>query len=285
MTTFADKQLVESLEACEMAAWRDFYRSASREAASTSGLYLAEREDALVTFASKIDVLALNRVLGLGLWQPASDASLDDLVQLCAEVRAPRYFVQLNPVAKPSDLPERLERRGFRHYNNWMKLFRDATPPPAASTDLTVRRIDEHDAQAFAQVVADCFSWPAATHDWIASLVGRPGWHHYLALDASRPVASGAFFASEGQAWLDFAATLPDCRGRGAQSALLERRIRDAAELGCHRLVVETAEQTSERGAPSFRNTLNFGFRVAYVRPNYMYETKDSGPDFGIRSA
>jgi hypothetical protein len=36
-------------------------------------------------------------------------------------------------------------------------------------------------------------------------------------------------------------------------------------------LVVETAEDTPEKGAPSFRNMLRFGFQVAYVRPNFIY--------------
>ena len=78
-------------------------------------------------------------------------------------------------------------------------------------------------------------------------------------------------FVSGDRAWLDFAATLPEYRGRGAQAALLARRIVDAAQLGCRWLVVETAEETPQRGAPSFRNMLRFGFRQAYVRPNFIY--------------
>jgi hypothetical protein len=52
---------------------------------------------------------------------------------------------------------------------------------------------------------------------------------------------------------------------------LLARRITDAADLGCRRLVVETAEDTPKKDAPSFRNMLRFGFQVAYVRPNYIF--------------
>jgi GNAT superfamily N-acetyltransferase len=92
-----------------------------------------------------------------------------------------------------------------------------------------------------------------------------------MAYDGGKAVSTGALFVSGEAAWLDFATTLPEYRGRGAQAALLARRIVDAAELGCRYLVVETAEDTPQRGAPSHRNMLRFGFQEAYARPNYIH--------------
>jgi GNAT superfamily N-acetyltransferase len=152
-----------------------------------------------------------------------------------------------------------------------VKLYRDTSPPPSVATDLTVRRIDKTDALAFGTIAARCFGWPEATGRWIGEVVGRPRWQHYMAYDGGEAVATGALFASGEAAWLDFAATLPAYRGRGAQAALLARRIVDAAELGCRHLVVETAEDTPQRGAPSHRNMLRFGFQEAYARPNYIH--------------
>jgi hypothetical protein len=91
-----------------------------------------------------------------------------------------------------------------------------------------------------------------------------------MALDGDRPAAIAAMFVQGGYAWFDMAGTLSEYRGRGAQGALLQRRIRDAARMGCRWIVVETAEETPERSAPSYRNTLRSGFQVAYLRPNYM---------------
>jgi hypothetical protein len=34
---------------------------------------------------------------------------------------------------------------------------------------------------------------------------------------------------------------------------------------------VETAEDTVQRDAPSFRNMQRLGFEVAYARPNYLW--------------
>jgi GNAT superfamily N-acetyltransferase len=269
-----DPKLLEELELCEMAAWGDFCRAASEDSVRDVGLSVTEPHEALALIASAADVLALNHVLGLGLTRPAPDSAADELIELFTAAGVPRFFVQLSPGARPAELPRRLGERGFRHHNNWVKLCRDTSPPPPVSSDLTVRQIDERDAADFGRIVAECFNWPEATQRWLAELVGRPGWRHYMAFDGDAPAATGALYVWGDYAWVDFATTLPQFRKRGAQSAILAQRVRDAAELGCSQVVVETAEDTPQRNAPSYRNMLSFGFREVYVRPNYIYVTQ-----------
>jgi hypothetical protein len=50
-----------------MEALADLYRAASPEVVAGSGLLIAELADAILIAVSRIDVLALNRVIGLGL--------------------------------------------------------------------------------------------------------------------------------------------------------------------------------------------------------------------------
>jgi GNAT superfamily N-acetyltransferase len=265
------KDLTSTLELSEMAAWRDFYNAGSAQSASECGLIAADVGGAVATAAGRADVLVLNRVIGIGLKEPATSEQLEELVKLYAQAGAPRFFLQMSPAASPAEFKRLLLDSGFSHYNNWVKLYRDTSPPPQVATDLTVRQIGGADAESFGRIVAEYFDWPDATRRWVAEAVGRPGWRHYLAFDGATPVATGALFASGGEAWVDFAATLPDYRGRGAQAALMAQRIRVAREMGCRLLVVETAEDTPQKGAPSFRNMLRFGFQVAYVRPNFIF--------------
>lgn len=267
------KDLTSSLELSEMAAWRDFYKAGSAQSVADCGLQIAELEGAVATAATCLDILALNRVIGIGLNDLATPEQLKGLVKLYSQAGVPRFFVQVSPAAQPSDLGFRLAALGFRHHNNWIKLYRDTSAPPPVTTNLTVRQIDGEDAGAFGRIVARGFNWPAAAQRWVGELVGRPGWRHYLAFDGTTPVATGALFVSGDHAWVDFAATLPQYRGRGAQSALMARRILHANELGCRLLVVETAEDTPQKRAPSYRNMLRFGFQRAYVRPNFVYVT------------
>jgi GNAT superfamily N-acetyltransferase len=65
------------------------------------------------------------------------------------------------------------------------------------------------------------------------------------------------------------AATLPEARGRGSQTALLAHRIAAAAEQGCSLVVTETGERVADRPSASYRNILRAGFEERYLRANY----------------
>jgi ribosomal protein S18 acetylase RimI-like enzyme len=270
--TIATNELANGLERSEADAWSDIYREVPARVARSCRLGFTTLGSAEIVVAANIDVLAFNRVIGLGCGEAATEAMLDEIVDVYARARVPRFFIQLGPSAKPSGLADSLSDRGFVRYNNWVKLYRGVDAIPEVSTDLRIERIGTRHADAFGSIVVDSFGWPATVKPWIASTVGRSGWRHYLAFDGDVPVATGALFARDGYGWIDFAATLPKYRNRGAQTALVSERVRDAASLGCNHLVVETAEDTPDRSSPSYRNAIRYGFQVAYRRPNYLLE-------------
>lgn len=106
----------------------------------------------------------------------------------------------------------------------------------------------------------------------LAATVGRSKWRFYCAFSNRRPVATGGLYIDSETAYISMAATLPEYRGQGAQRALAIRRINTAIDNGCKLITVETADDTPERSAPSFRNMIRLGFIVAYRRPNYIWE-------------
>jgi GNAT superfamily N-acetyltransferase len=66
-------------------------------------------------------------------------------------------------------------------------------------------------------------------------------------------------------------ATLPEYRGRGAQSALLTARARAAKAAGCRWLVADTgAEGPGDRNT-SLRNMLRVGFEPLYERVTWLW--------------
>lgn len=93
-----------------------------------------------------------------------------------------------------------------------------------------------------------------------------------MAFHGGKPVSTGAVYFNGDTAWISFAATLEEYRGRGAQAALLSARINEARRRGCKWISVETAEDTSEHDAPSYRNMFRYGFRMLYKRPNYVFD-------------
>jgi GNAT superfamily N-acetyltransferase len=76
---------------------------------------------------------------------------------------------------------------------------------------------------------------------------------------------------SGGVALLAGASTVPEGRGKGAQHALLEARLRFAREHGCDLAVINTAP-----GSASQRNAERHGFRIAYTRIKWRLETPKS---------
>jgi GNAT superfamily N-acetyltransferase len=105
----------------------------------------------------------------------------------------------------------------------------------------------------------------------MSSVIGGRSWKHYIAFDGDKPVTTGSVYFDGDTAWIGFAATEPAHRGRGGQAAVLAARINAANEHGCKWISVETAEETAEHDAPSYRNMLRYGFTLLYKRPNYVF--------------
>ena len=210
-------------------------------------------------------MLALNCLIGLGLRDLVSKSTLDDVLHAFEPTGAPRYFLPLAPVDGHADLGRRSERLGLQHYNNWIRLRRDlsdpADLPPTEPSDLDVRRIATKEAPTFGRLVATAFGYPPAIAP-LAAQIGRPRWHHSLAYERDTPIAAGAMYLADDIAWFGFAATDAAHRRRGAQRALVVRRLKDAADAGCRWVSVETAEDTVTKDAPSFRNLRRLGFGI-----------------------
>jgi GNAT superfamily N-acetyltransferase len=79
--------------------------------------------------------------------------------------------------------------------------------------------------------------------------------------DRNAPVGGASLRIDEGIAQLCGAATLPEYRRRGVQSALLARRLADALAAGCDVAVV-----TTQPGSKSHENVQKLGFELLYTR-------------------
>lgn len=265
------EKLHVELEQQEARYFSDYFHAAGTGVVRALGLQHRSFGTACASVASSIDILAFNRVIGIGIGESASPAQIDELIALYRDAGVPRFFVQLSPHAQPAQIPDWLLARGFHAYNNWVKWLRPIAPLPQGETDLRIEQIDGSEAETFARIIIESFEWPQALAPLVAGTVGRSDWLHYLAYDGDQPAACAAQYIRSNFGSLAFAATLPDFRGRGAQSALIARRFRDAATAGCRWMVTETAQQTLQRRVASYRNMQRHGFRIAYLRPSFLY--------------
>jgi hypothetical protein len=266
MTVLSDVDVARMVETTEAAACADLLRAAPPEWRS-----VAEETDAgWILCAPAIDMLLFNRVVGCGVKAPARQFDLDALIGRLRAAGVRNYGVQLSPAAEPTDVTDWLAEAGLSPRDRWTKVFRSAGAAAPVATDLRIEATGPEHAGVFAEVTTSGFGMPPEWRPWIAATVGRPQWRHYLAWNGHTPVAGAALFIDGHVGWLGVASTLPAARRRGAQSALMAKRLQDGWNLGCHWFVTETGEDTPARPNPSLHNMLRAGFRVAYHRQNFM---------------
>jgi GNAT superfamily N-acetyltransferase len=100
-----------------------------------------------------------------------------------------------------------------------------------------------------------------------ARSAGSKDFFHYMAFDAGRPVAIAALCIFEDLGYLMAAATAETHRKRGAQQALIAKRIERAEQLGCSIQVSETLYMLEH----SHRNLQRAGFREVYEKEVYEW--------------
>jgi GNAT superfamily N-acetyltransferase len=101
---------------------------------------------------------------------------------------------------------------------------------------------------------------------------------YFLAEFEGRPGAAALLYPHEGVALLGGAATIPELRHRGLQSALLRERMRYAFEHGC-----DVVSMAAEAGSESQRNAERNGFRIAYTRTKWRLALAPSGTNSANR--
>jgi GNAT superfamily N-acetyltransferase len=258
-----------ALDRVERRFWGDIWSSVPAPVAEEHGMQLRRFGPIQATIVRDLgEVGMLNLVLGAAE-DPAGD-HLDAAVAW-AKGNGVRPYVPLTPALPGSEAAEEwLQRSGFEPGHGLMKFVRDPHPPRFPAPDgIEVVEVTAPDEEPFGTVAAVGFGMPAWGSEFFAHLPGRESWRCYVARIDGEAQGCGAMVIEDGIAELGVGATLEEARGRGCQTALLHRRIRDAAEAGCHTLLVETGERLADRPAASYRNILKAGFEEAYPRPNW----------------
>ena len=219
------------------------------------------------------DGAPFNKVVGLGFGGVPDGAALDDIESAYA-ARGAAVQVELAHLADP-EIAAVLTGRGYRlvAFENVLgrRIRDDETSPVATGVD--VHRCDDDELDLWIDVVVTGFAHPddqgVATHEeFPRDIVERAerdlvaaGASTYLALRDGVVAGGGGMRVTDGVAQLVGAATAPEHRRRGVQSALLGRRLADAATVGCDIAVVTTAP-----GSKSQQNVQRQGFHLLYTR-------------------
>src|SRR5690242_2010164 len=214
-------------ELLEMSVWSQIQGMAAEEFKDHFGISVTHDRAGLRIRAHRTRDLSLNRVYGLGIETPLTAEALDSLIEEYSEAGVSRFMLSWGPVCLPHAAGRWFMERGFRRIPSIVRLVRH-TGLLLSACDLVVIDVDSADAGHFGALAARCNELPPEYAAGLNSTIGRPGWRHYFALDGDRPVATAALYVKGNMAWAGLGGTLPNDRRRGAQSALLARRVRDA---------------------------------------------------------
>lgn len=256
-------------ELAEITAWESLWDAAPPAVREALGLSRVRDGSMAALRAPKAGWWFLNRLLGVGLDGPARRDAVDAMIDGLAEGGGP-HGASLVPDVTPREVPSWLEARGLRRTTTLAKLERDARTLPAIEARDDVQIAGAADAARFAATVIEGFGVSPVMGEWFAALAGRDGWRLYLALDGDEAVGTGALHVQGDVAWLGVGSVVKSHRGRGLHRPLMERRMADAAALGCRWLVTETNAPAEGVPAPSFATMKRCGFEVAYERANYV---------------
>jgi GNAT superfamily N-acetyltransferase len=256
----ADLALVRRLEAAELrvsencvVAWLEAHPASSTVAEPVAG--------GVALFFGATS--PLSQALAIGMEGPVSGEEFARLESFFALRGAPPV-ISLCPFAHPT-LLEHVARRGYRitHFEHTLVRGLDDELPAIAGPP--VRLIEPGESRLWTDTVMTGFADGGPVSEEMAAMfevftAARRSRCYLAEIDGVPAAGASASFGDE-IAIFYCDATLPGFRGRGAQSALIARRLRDARAAGCGIAMASTFP-----GTPSQRNYERAGFRVAYTK-------------------
>jgi GNAT superfamily N-acetyltransferase len=190
--------------------------------------------------------------------------SVGRLIDLFTAAGVRRFFVWLSPGPDMDMARTWIEKSGLSRIRwiGYPTLCRERRSPVQFRTDLEIRQVGPDEIAAAGEQLGGEMLWPG-----YARSAGRQGFFHFMAFDGSRPVAFAALCLFEDISYLMAAGTAEGDRKRGAQQALIAKRIERAEQAGCSIQVSETLTMLEH----SHRNLQRAGFEQAYEKEVYEW--------------
>lgn len=261
---FSDLELSRRLERAESHANAKFVEARARVYPESGAQWIA-----VAGAYAMFDGVSspITQTFGLGLFDPITITELEKIENFFKERNAP-VFHEVSPLAGLA-LVALLNERGYRPMEftsvMYRAISREGDPAVPRNENIRVRAIAENEGELWAQVTAEGWSHLPELAEYLLELAPistqREDSVSFLAELEGQPIASAAMSLSGSVALLAGACTIPAARKQGAQLALLDYRLRYAAEQGCN-----LAMMCAQPGSASQRNAERHGFRIAYTR-------------------
>ena len=265
---FSDVNLSRRLERAEARANASFVEARARAFPELGATWI----DVGGTYAMFDGVDSpVTQTFGLGMFDPVSTEHLDRIENFFRERGAP-VFHEVSPLADPALLPL-LNERGYQPCEFTTLLYRPiergVSFAELRNEKIRVRLTTRDEVDLWAQTSSLGWSEFPEVAEFMRTfgkvIAQRTNGLSFIAELNGTPIATGAMSIYDDVALLAGASTIPEGRKQGAQLALLDSRLRYAAEHGC-----TIATMGALPGSASQRNAERQGFRIAYTRTKWQ---------------
>jgi hypothetical protein len=274
-TTPVDLARTARIEAAEASAWADLYAAAPAEFAEAAGLSTREVAAARVLSWKASGRRYFSRVIGLGVTAPATEQALESILSGYQHAGITMFLVQLLPHCQPAQYEEWLRSSGLEPFDAQDRIVRGdeplAAPPVApAENDVAVERVTAETADEWAEFLQRVYRLD--TGAWLPSLIGRPGWHQYVARRDEQIVAARAMHLGQQRiAWLGMDGPVPGLTtdDYAPDAAICAAIVTDGLLLGARGFIADIEAPAETMDTPAYEHFARLGFSRPYVRTHY----------------
>ncbi len=268
------RRVAAAIEAAEASAWDDLYAAAPAGWADGVGIDSRSVGGALVLSWGATGRRYFSRVIGLGVTEPASEAAIDRILDGYERAGIGKFLLQSLPHCRPARYEEWLGERGLEPFDQQDRIIRDgssfARGGAALRDGLTVERVTRETAEEWSTFLQAVYRLEAGP--WLPLLIGRPGWHQYVARRDARIVAArGMYIGPGGAAWLGMDGPVPGVTTDDYEpdAALCEFIVADGVALGVGSFLADIEAPSRAFDTPAYTHFARLGFRRPYVRTHY----------------
>lgn len=274
-TTPVELEAAISFEAAEAHAWADLYAAAPPAWAAAAGLDTRRIDDTLVLSWGATGRRYFSRAIGLGVIAPATEDAIDRILGLWRESGIEMFLLQSLPHCRPAGYEEWLRERGLEPFDVQDRIVRGDAPAAKAHVvpagrEILVEEVRPDTAEEWSLFLQRVYGLDVGP--WLPLLIGRWGWHQYVAREDGEIVAArGMHIGPEGTAWLGMDGPVPGLMTEDhmPDAMICARIIADGLTHGARRFVADIEAPSREMDTPAYELFAELGFGRPYARTHW----------------
>lgn len=261
----AATELAHRMGAADADVWTSWLRAMQERGTNPYGIDIRVLGGAVALHCHAIPSTNFNRIFNVGC---ADLRLLPELLAFYRERFTP-VRLDLNPFLSSESLLRCLPRWGLHPIEFQSNLFMALDDRPLDQPELEVIEVGADTVDEFASMYERAYNYGRSTPPGVVAFReasirarwDRDDWFIFMVLLDGTPSGGAALHIKDGVATLAGGATLPHCRGRGCQAAVIAHRLNVAKQMGCDLAVSRCAV-----GSPSQRNLERAGMTTAYTK-------------------